>query len=146
MAIIQVPKPPKSAWNPDRPLPTLVKSQVEQLYDAEKRLPHKYKSQIYINAIQTEGEAAEYIRKVTAAIHKAHEDAAAGRVKASPHPQSAKRGQIGGPAKRRSAIAIAAVAEMPRSARGATKTTAKRAKTQTKTKAKSSGAKAGRQR
>ena len=138
MAIIQVPKPPKSAWDPDRPLSTLVKSQVEHLYEAERKLPHKYKSQIYINAIQTEGEAARYIQKVTEAIQKAHQDAAAGRVKAAP--------------KRRSTIAIAAVADEPRSAKGATKTktakskaTKKAQSTKRKSAAKTkSGAKAGR--
>ena len=130
MAIIQVPKPPKSAWNPDRPLSTLVKSQVEHLYEAERKLPHKYKSQIYINAIQTEGEAARYIQKVTEAIQKAHKDAAASRVKAAP--------------KRRGAIAIAAVAEKPRSAKAATKTAKSKATKKAQSAKRKSAAKAGR--
>ncbi len=137
MAIIQVPKPPKSAWDPNRPLSTLLKSQVEHLYEAERKLPHKYKSQIYINAIKTEGEAADYIQKVTAAIHRAHEDAAAGRGQAAP--------------KRRSAIAIAAVADRPRSAKSATKTKATKSKPKAQstkqknvTKSKSAATKSGR--
>ena len=88
MAIIEVPKPPKSAWNPNRPVSTLLKSQVEHLFEAERRLPHKYKTQIYINAIKTEGEAADYIQKVTVAIHRAHADAAAMRSSAPERPEN----------------------------------------------------------
>jgi hypothetical protein len=124
MAIIQVPKPPKSAWDPDRPLSSLLKSQVEHLYEAERKLPHKYKSQIYINAIKTEGEAAAYIQRVTDAIHRAHEDAAAKR------PMKA--------AKPRRVLAIAAVAEVKQ------RTKAKKTKAQTKTKAKSAARNPGR--
>jgi hypothetical protein len=81
MALIHVPRPPKNAGDSERSLSSLLKSQMEHLFEAEKRLPHRYRSQIYINAIKTEGEAAEYIRKVTEAIHRAHEDAAALRAK-----------------------------------------------------------------
>ena len=135
MAIIEVPTPPKSAWNPDRPVSTLLQSQVEHLFEAERKLPHKYKTQIYINAIKTEGEAAEYIRKVTEAIHRAHADAAGMRAKAAP--------------KGRKVIAIAAVAAEPRSARTAKKPQTSTSKTKTKaqsTKLKSAAAKAGRKR
>ena len=135
MTVIQVPKPPKSAWNPNRALSTLLQSQIEHLSEAEKRLPHKYKSQIYINAIKTEGEAAEYIRKVTAAIQRAHADAAAKR---------AKRPLKSAP-KRKGTLAIAAVADEPRPARGAKKAKAKKA-TAKKSKGKSSAVKAGRKR
>jgi hypothetical protein len=72
MVLIPVPKPPKSAMNPDRPLSTLLKSQVEYLQEAEFRLPVKMQTNIYINSIKTEGEAADYIRRVTEALHKAH--------------------------------------------------------------------------
>ena len=133
MATIQVPKPPKSAWTPDRPVSTLLKSQVEHLSEAESKLPHQYKSQIYINAIKTEGEAAEYIQKVTEAIHRAHEAAAYRHAKAAP--------------KRRGAIAISAVAGVPKSAKSAPKPKAKKTqakpKPQTK-KSKSAAAASGR--
>jgi hypothetical protein len=81
MMLIKVPRPPKSAFDPSRPVNALLKNQIEHLYDAERKLPLRYRSQIYINAIKTEGEAAEYIRAVTEAIHAAHEDAAARRAK-----------------------------------------------------------------
>jgi hypothetical protein len=81
MTLIKVPRPPRSAYDPGRPLNALLKNQVEHLYEAERKLPSRYRSQIYINAIKTEGEAAEYIRAVTEAILAAHEDAAARRAK-----------------------------------------------------------------
>jgi len=75
MALISVPKPPKSAYNPDRPATSLLKAHVEHMREAESKLPIKYRSDFYAKAVRTEGEAAEYIRDVTEAIHEAHADA-----------------------------------------------------------------------
>ncbi len=72
MTLIPVPKPPKSAMNPNRPVSTLLKNQIRHLQEAELRLPARLQTSIYINAIKTEGEAADYIRLVTQALHKAH--------------------------------------------------------------------------
>ena len=69
--LIHVPRPPKSAFNPDRPVSSLLKAQMEYLHEAEKRLPSRYHSEIYVNAIKTEGEAAKtghVLGSVTAAI------------------------------------------------------------------------------
>jgi hypothetical protein len=76
MVLIRVPRP-KDAYNPDRPMGSLLKAQVEHLREAESKLPLRYRHEIdtYIKAIKTEGEAAAYIRKVTEAIHDAHADA-----------------------------------------------------------------------
>jgi len=76
MALIHVPRP-KDAYNPDRPMGSLLKAQVEHMREAESKLPLRYRHEIdtYIKAIKTEGEAATYIRKVTEAIHDAHADA-----------------------------------------------------------------------
>lgn len=74
MVLISVPKPPKSAYNPDRPVTSLLKSQVEHMREAESKLPLKYRSEFYAKAVRTEGEAAEYIRDVTEAIHEAYAD------------------------------------------------------------------------
>src|ERR1700690_3041552 len=80
MTLIHVPRPDvKSAMNPDRPVNALLKAQVQHLHDAERNLPLRHRTDIYINAIKTEGEAAEYIRQVTTAIHEAHEAAGAKR-------------------------------------------------------------------
>jgi hypothetical protein len=95
MTMIHVPRP-KNAFNPNRPVSALLKAQMEYLREAEKRLPLRYHSDIYVNAVRTEGEAAKYIRHVTEAIHEAHEDAAA-RARAVP--------------KRKRVIEIAAVAD-----------------------------------
>jgi len=75
MDVIHVPRPPKKAINLDRQANALIMAQVSHLQHAERRLPLKYRTEIYTHAIQTEGEAAEYIRQVTEAVHKAHADA-----------------------------------------------------------------------
>jgi hypothetical protein len=82
MALIRVPRPStKKAMNPDRPVSSLLLTQVRHLQHAERRLPLRYRTEIYTHAIRTEGQAAQYIREVTEAIHQAHEDAVALRTK-----------------------------------------------------------------
>src|SRR5438067_12746069 len=81
MEVIHVPRPSKTAMNPDRPANALLLAQVSHLQHAERQLPLRYRSDIYIHAIRTEGEAANYIREVTEAIHQAHADAAKRRAK-----------------------------------------------------------------
>lgn len=81
METIHVPRPTKKAMNPDRPANALLLAQVAHLQQAESRLPLRYRSEIYIHTIKTEGEAGEYIREVTEAIHQAHADAAKQRAK-----------------------------------------------------------------
>jgi len=71
----------KSVRDPDRPASGLLLAQVKHMREAEKSLPPRYHSGIFSHAIQTEGEAARYVRAVTEAIHTAHDDAAAERVK-----------------------------------------------------------------
>ena len=96
MTLIPVPRPSKKAMDPDRPANALLLAQVHHLQHAERRLPLKYRTQIYVHAIRTEGEVARYIREVTESIHRAHDDAAAQRAKRTP--------------KRKGGLAIAAVA------------------------------------
>jgi hypothetical protein len=81
MTMIHVPRPPKNSLNLNRPVSSLILAQVEHMYTAEKRLPLRYRTEIYVNAIKTEGEAARYISQVTTAIHRAHDDAAKLRTK-----------------------------------------------------------------
>ncbi len=95
MALIHVPRPPKSAYDPDRPMSSLLKSQVDHLREAESKLPLRYRSEVYMRAVRTEGEAARYIRDVTEAIHAAHADAE--RARSAP--------------KRKRVVEIAAVAD-----------------------------------
>ena len=89
MPAIHVPRPSKNAMNPDRPVNALLLAQVSNLQHAERRLPLRYRTRIYTHAIKTEGEAAEYIREVTEAIHQAHADAEKQRAK---QPRFRKRG------------------------------------------------------
>ena len=79
MVLIRVPEVPKEARNPSRPVSALLRMQMEHLYQAEQRLPSNYRTDIYVNAIKTEGEAARYIREATEAIHAAHDEAARAR-------------------------------------------------------------------
>ncbi len=98
MTLIHVPRPPQSALNPDRPINALLKAQIELFHKYEKRLPIQHHTRIYVSTIKTEGEAAEYIRAVTEAIHTVHAEAEAPRAK-PPAP------------KRRRVIEFAAVAD-----------------------------------
>ncbi len=98
MTLIHVPRPPKKAMDPNRPVSALLKTQIEHLHEAERRLPLRYRSEIYVNAIKTEGEAASYISAVTEAIRNAHVDAE--RTRRAP--------------KRKRALEIAAAAQKPR--------------------------------
>jgi hypothetical protein len=86
MALIHVPNPPKNAYDPDRPMGSLLKSQVEHMREAESKLPLRYRQEIeiYIKAVRTEREAARYIQAVTRAIHLAHEDAERERLAPKP--------------------------------------------------------------
>jgi len=81
MVLIHVPRPPRRAMNPHRPVNALLQSQMQHLQDAELNLPARLQTNIYVNAIKTEGEAGEYIRRVTEAIHHAHDSAAQKRAK-----------------------------------------------------------------
>jgi hypothetical protein len=71
MAVIRLAKTPASAMDPSRRINGLLKNQIEHLQRAEFRLPANRQSDIYINDIKTEGEAAEYIKIVTAHLHPA---------------------------------------------------------------------------
>jgi hypothetical protein len=77
---IPVPRP-KGVRNPDRAVSSLLLAQVRHLQEAEKSLPPQYHSDIFSKAVQTEGDAARFIRAVTEAIHTAHRDAEANRAK-----------------------------------------------------------------
>jgi hypothetical protein len=71
MAVIRVPKTPKSAFNKNRPASKLLKSQVEHLEwavrPASERKPYQLaKSK---SSIRTEGEAAARIEELTRLLH-----------------------------------------------------------------------------
>ena len=98
MTVVYFPRP-KGVRDPERPAGSLLLAQVKHLREAEKNLPARYQSGIFTHAIQTEGEAARYVRAVTEAIHAAHDDAATERATRTRTP------------KRKRVIEIAAVAD-----------------------------------
>jgi hypothetical protein len=70
--IIPVPKPGRAAFNPKRPLRSnaLVAAAVEHFAEADKNLAPEFQTRIDPASVRTEGEAADFIRKVTEAIHR----------------------------------------------------------------------------
>lgn len=66
--IIRVGAPPKSAFNQDRPISDLIRSQVEHLKHVEERLTPEQRSTIPTGEIKTEAEAARYIAAMTAVL------------------------------------------------------------------------------
>jgi hypothetical protein len=72
MAVIKVPKPPKNAFDKNRPLSTLLGWQIYHAQEAELALPVGHSTDVYVNAIKTEGEAADYIRQVTQRVQEMH--------------------------------------------------------------------------
>jgi hypothetical protein len=103
MPTIAVPRP-KSIVDPDRPANALLMTQVKHLQQAERQLPLRYRTEIYIHAIHTEQEAAEYIREVTEAIHKAHADAEKKRARKNLKPRKVAQlaASAASPSRRRS--------------------------------------------
>jgi hypothetical protein len=82
MTMIHVPRvDAKSAMDKSRPVNTLLRVQIERLHEAEAKLPLAMQTDIYVNAIKTEGEAGDYIRRVTEAIQGAHKAAEARRTR-----------------------------------------------------------------
>jgi len=61
----------KEAYNHDRPISSLVRTQLLHLHHAEHIVvPPKERTNININTLHTEHEASKYIQQVTALLHK----------------------------------------------------------------------------
>lgn len=93
MTVIKVPKPPQSAFNKHRPVSALLKNQMVHLQEAEFRLPARQQTNIYINRIRTEGEASEYIRKVTARLHAESAGGSGLEIAATGESRTARKGK-----------------------------------------------------
>lgn len=83
--LIRVAAPPKTAFNQNRPISDLIKSQVEHLKHLEERLPAEQRSLLPEGAIVTEADAARYIAAMTAVLKG---DTAAVQTPATPKVQS----------------------------------------------------------
>jgi len=69
MAVIKVPKPQEGSFNKNRSVSALLRNQILHMHEVERKFPPSRHSGVYINEIKTEGEAADYIQKVTARLH-----------------------------------------------------------------------------
>jgi len=69
--VIRVPKTPRSSFNPHRALSknVLLQNQVMHFAHVEQKLPPEERTGIDVASIQTEGQAAEYIRRITQKLH-----------------------------------------------------------------------------
>lgn len=101
MTVVHFPKP-KSKRDPNRPAGSLLLAQVKHLREAEKSLPPDYHSGIFSHAIETEGEAARFVKAVTEAIHKAHDEQAHDKAAAA---------RVRKPTRRKHGLEIAAMAD-----------------------------------
>jgi hypothetical protein len=69
--VIRVPKPSGKSFNPNRPLEgnLLLRNQVEHFRKRELELPAEQHTGIDLKKVKTEGQAAEYIRKLMTVLH-----------------------------------------------------------------------------
>jgi hypothetical protein len=69
--VILVPKPSTSAFNPHRLLAknTLLLNQVEHFHKLELEFAPEKRTGVDFESIKTEGQAGEYIRKMTEILH-----------------------------------------------------------------------------
>ena len=71
MRMIDVPAVEKEAYNPDRPISGLIQMQLVHLHTAEQALPPRQRTGVNIAMLHSEGQAAEYMQRVTALLHRA---------------------------------------------------------------------------
>jgi hypothetical protein len=68
--VIEVPRPAATTINKNRPISELIKAQLQHFRHAESaRLPKHKRSDVKIEEIRTEAEAAKYIREITHLLH-----------------------------------------------------------------------------
>jgi hypothetical protein len=70
MAVIRVPKPPKSAYNPQRPAGTLLQNQVRHLEWAVRPAAERTEDAFRIKPPKSEREAATRIQKLTVELER----------------------------------------------------------------------------
>ena len=68
---VRVPKPARSSYNPGRLLSqnALLRNQVKHFRHLEEKLPPERQTGVDFDSLKTEGDASEYIRKMTAILH-----------------------------------------------------------------------------
>jgi hypothetical protein len=70
--VIRVPKPARTSYQPNRLLAknTLLQNHVKHFRELERQLPPEQQTGIQLDAIETEGQAAEYIRRMTEKLRR----------------------------------------------------------------------------
>jgi len=70
--VIRVPKAARSSYQPHRPLSknSLLQNQVKHFHELEKKLAAEHQTGIAAHLIETEGQAADYIRRMTEKLHR----------------------------------------------------------------------------
>lgn len=92
----------KDAYNHDRSISSLIRTQLLHLHAAEyMKVPAKDRTNININDLHTEREASEYIQKVTALLHKYGKTANRGKSKKTKPRTKKTREQATGTTKKR---------------------------------------------
>jgi hypothetical protein len=67
--VMKVPKPPKSAYDHNRFISSLIQHQVGHFHDVEKSLLKDGQRLTDISKIKTELQASKYLKKMTALLH-----------------------------------------------------------------------------
>lgn len=88
MATIRVPAPPPQAFQKNRPISDLVKSQIKHFQHLEHKLQLKLSRPFSPNDLTTEAGAAQYIAEVTAALCSRAPVPVPVRATATPKPNS----------------------------------------------------------
>lgn len=127
MEPIRVPRPPKAAFNKQRPMSDLIKAQIRHFKHLEQKLQPEHRAALPQHHIITEEDAARYIAPMTRLLRSRSAPAAA----LTPFARSKAR--ISAPSHRATGLSIAAAADP-----GGTKSArpAARAKKKTSTKRK----------
>jgi hypothetical protein len=69
--VVRIPRAARSSFNPNRPLEknTLLLNQLRHFAHVEGKLPPEERTGMDVASIRTEGQAAEYIRRMTRKLH-----------------------------------------------------------------------------
>lgn len=67
--VVKVPRPHKPRHEPGRPITDLVRNQLLHLSVAQRSLPKQHHAPMDVYSIETDAQAAEYIRHITSKLH-----------------------------------------------------------------------------
>lgn len=128
MEPIRVPRPPKAAFNKQRPMSDLIKAQIKHFKHLEHKLPPEHRAALPQHHIITEEDAARYIAPMTSLLHSGSFPAAA----VTPFARPAAR--ISAPRRRARGLSIAATAD-PGGTKSAARPVSQKKKSSTERKA-----------